>query len=291
MNNMEYKELIDSMVKHQIKNTFKLTLNLISHRATDMSKQLTMINKDARVEYLNSVLWNRAMDIEDDEESETLKSYISVMVFDNSMPATPPQYSDFKMNSVDYNIPKLRMIGELNFLQTSVLYGQPGERRFVQRYFGGSTPNDTGLMPINYILRRCEDARASTIMKLSYDNYRHSMDNLDNNPVHLNRRYEVMYIRFILYLYLNKPASMSGNIMVSALPPANTRRYICEYNNVKSMISMNNHNTPQLGDLYNDRQNTGLKPISVAGFKRLCVDRELIAVWKSGPVHQPLHIS
>ena len=341
MNNTEYKVLVDNMVKHQIKNAFKLTLELISHRATDLHIEDDEYNKDyselkeafygadiskplkynpstdsfeeidlecmfeedveynkdaeynkvaeykdARVEYLKGELFNRAMDIEDDEESETLKSYISVMVFDNSMPATPPQYADFKMNSVDYQSKYNSVMEQLISLRPE--YFGVSDREggsFVCKYFGGDTPEDGWINDL--VVRHCDFARVKTILRLSYNNYLHN-GQPDNRPVNLNRRYEVMFVRYILYLELNTPTTF-GHILCSALPPSNTRLYITEYNRVKRIIKR--RSCEDCGGDYDEITNGGLKPITVAGFKRLCVDRELICVWKASTVYQPLHIS
>ena len=280
MNNMEYEQLCDSMVKHQIKQSHKLNLELITQRAWMPCPIMGGI--DFRVEYLNSVLWARAMDIEDDEESEALKAYISVMVFDSFMPATPPQYADFKMNSIDNRANFIALVNQLN-----------AEMAEATTYVNGHNPN---INHSNYAQRALRDThsthmtrawyrklsnvRAKTLMRLSYSNYEYAIGlPVNDGPLGQNRRYEVMFIRYLLYLELCSVGTMSGNLMVSALLPANARRYNSEIFEVKCMsVGLPN------------RANTGLKPITATGFRRLCVDRELICVWAAcyGPVGQPL---
>lgn len=281
MNNMEYKELTDAMVKHQLKNEFLLTLELIklkAHHLYDIKH--TYNDNDAREEYLYGELFNRSIDLEDDALLVWFK-----VIFGNALPY---EYSDFKMNSIDYR-------GKFNNCLDELMTWKPtgqhiGLWTLPEKYFGCYGQNGNNyICPINFILKRCYEARASTLIKLSYDNYSHHAFNPDGYgidhscPIGKNRRYEVLFIRYILYLYMNE-VDLDGNISVYST--INNRRYICEHNKIKQMLRYNNHNCPQLTN-YNNIQNTGLKPITDTGFKRLCVDRELHFYWKAGPIHQP----
>jgi hypothetical protein len=284
MNNMEYEQLCDSMVKHQIKQSHKLNLELITQRAWMPCPIMAGI--DFRVEYLNSVLWARAMDIEDDEESEALKAYISVMVFDSFMPATPPQYADFKMNSIDNRGNYNAVVNQLNTSMAEATTFHNGHNfnithtDYGQRALGHNRA--CGFLNRNVWNTKLKNLRAKTLMRLSYSNYEYAIGlPVNDGPLGQNRRYEVMFIRYLIYLELCSVGTMSGNLLVSALFPANARRYNSEIFEVKHIA---------LCDGLPNKANTGLKPITATGFRRLCVDRELICVWAAcyGPVGQPL---
>ena len=284
MNNMEYEQLCDSMVKHQIKQSHKLNLELITQRAWKPCPIMGGIC--ARVEYLNSVLWARAMDIEDDEESEALKAYISVMVFDSFMPATPPQYADFKMNSIDYRGNYNAVVNQLNrYPGNHISHGVHYDPDyFSKRFFGGAGQHTGETLDLLTWICKLKNVRAKTLMRLSYSNYEYAIGlPVNDGPLGLNRRYEVMFIRYLLYLELCSVGTMSGNLLVAALPPANTRRYNAEINEVKHIVFCSGG----YGG-FDNKANTGLKPITATGFRRLCVDRELICVWAAAPVGQPL---
>ena len=288
---VDFDELTSAMVLHQQKTKFLLTLELIRLKAhpvfdaleeyysQDKTEKWTNsifaedITYDYRTKYLHNNIFYRAID----EEDDALLVWYKCLTRN----AIPEEYQDFKMNSVDYKQPHINMMEELNnsyqHMKDNYPKLVPEDYTAVWSMKGGEYTTPQG------ISWRCDFGRARSIIRLSYDNYRYTHNVKDENPIYLNRRYEVMYVRFILYLHLNKPG-WAGNIDVYTPNHFHERPYMSEYNRIKSAVVSNLGFSIEAGQVYNNTYNTGLKPISKAGFKRLCVERELIMVWKAGQV-------
>lgn len=271
MNDMDYNLLCDAMTEHQnIKNNLNLTFSLINQKKHHLLSRvwdpelddyvmypgrLRQYTSDAREFYFHKIMFHRAIDLDAHDDSSLMVWYKVL-----SGLAKPFEYREFKMNSVDYR-------GNFN--------------KVISNIKGLSPTSAFDLFSLDGWYTRLRNARIETLMRLSLENYEYIPDK--NSPVGMNRRYEVIFIRFLLYLNINRP-NWVGHMLVHNIN-GNTNIYARAYNFVKQ-IAYGDHYLSSFGAV---PKQTALKPITETGFKRLCVNRELKFYWATtGPVNDPL---
>ena len=141
---------------------------------------------------------------------------------------------------------------------------------------------DVSVSPISpsgteWILK-LDRSRLNTLLIISHMNYSrrefingYGTNHPDTCPTGHNRRYEVMYIRFLIQQLATERqvfVAIRKNPYKTAHP------------------SVSNANTGAT-QIWYARNSPGFKPITKAGFKRLCVDRTLVCVWKASEVKTP----